>query len=426
MPLSNLPKVLLQLVMHSLEQSSLLRFARCCRFTLNAASDPFAFHLLPPIQICSVQRDLPTLLDRSLCRFSRKLAVRWCTLPTSPRVDGDMRGILGLPHLYSLDALGLANCPWSRHLAYRAFRSLHVLAIDVAPALAADWSILPTLKLHTMHLRGQSQDSILAILPQLHSLTDLTLEFPSHIKLSEEYARCIGACAGLRQLSMPFVASNLMELILPSTLIALTDVVLDASSLFEDVAALWIVGSAAPPNLVRLTFLHCYPVRNIIKMMCALPGQCKLRQLTLQIHPHLANDAAALMPSVAEFQTLLERMPQTLFRLELWAVGGSPPQPSDHPGALRKVGSFARVRGRDFRMPWYDTHIERIKDVRLRCERIVAIDPGRVNIYMPPLLSTREEQDGLLRERFQRESASALEKATDAVKATVKDACVLC
>lgn len=71
MPFSSLHFIEVQLVAHLLDATSLLRFARCDRFTLQAASCAFAFRHQPPFEVCSLQPDLPSLLCGSLLRFAR-------------------------------------------------------------------------------------------------------------------------------------------------------------------------------------------------------------------------------------------------------------------------------------------------------------------------------------------------------------------
>jgi hypothetical protein len=117
MSFSRLATVEVQLVMQNVDLQSLLKLARCSKFTLACALGEFAWRSLPVLDI-SFSADGPdhsALLPRSLLRHSglcvrwRSDGVRWRsdgveTLLSQPRVqDEEMKSVMRLPRIQKLD-----------------------------------------------------------------------------------------------------------------------------------------------------------------------------------------------------------------------------------------------------------------------------------------------------------------------------------
>ena len=92
-PFSRLAAVELQLIMRCCDQSTLLALARCSRFTLAAASSPFAWQLLSPINL---QCDWPLLLSKSLLRHA-DIRVTWRLLSAAAMSADQVTALATLP-----------------------------------------------------------------------------------------------------------------------------------------------------------------------------------------------------------------------------------------------------------------------------------------------------------------------------------------
>jgi hypothetical protein len=89
-PFDRLAQVELQSVMQHCDKTTLLALARCSRTTLAAASHPFAWRSLPPLQLeCKSPIELSSRVSKSLLRHA-DLSVTWIRWsPSHERDEGD-------------------------------------------------------------------------------------------------------------------------------------------------------------------------------------------------------------------------------------------------------------------------------------------------------------------------------------------------
>ena len=159
MPLSSLRTVELQLCMQLLDQPSLLKFARCNRNTLAAASSPCVW-LHQVATICTVQLELERF-SSSLLRFARGVHLRWLSpdlaSPTRPLTPPTRWLLPSLPlPIVGLEVRGWSGVQWAATLMSPRFSQMRVLRFEIAGKHTAVGPALPFLPLESLWFDGWS------------------------------------------------------------------------------------------------------------------------------------------------------------------------------------------------------------------------------------------------------------------------------
>lgn len=187
MSFGRLATVELQLVMHCCDRKSLLTLARCSRFTLRAASDPFAWRALSPLSFYSTRAGLADDLRTPLLRhFFVRLLWQAGGDPNEPG-DDELASLLSVPRITALDALRrscTSPAVWRRLLSHHAMANLTELTVQCNSARGwpdREWLLLVAElvpRLRTLHLHGHmaGDPRSWAALPQFLHLTDLRAE----------------------------------------------------------------------------------------------------------------------------------------------------------------------------------------------------------------------------------------------------------
>ena len=214
-PFQRLATVELQLIMQHCDFKTLLALARCSRFALSAASHPFAWRALPPLSFPTTVADLGGRLRGSRLLAHCDVALRW--LPSTqerwqPDVDdAELAAIESVPRLVELDvrAREVEGSQMKRLLCHSALAGLTALHSSAhAGRMDADYTsqLLCQTRLRTLSLRmshdPESDPRLLASLPQLPALTDLSL---SASCVGDDAVDAIGRCASLRRLHLSSV-----------------------------------------------------------------------------------------------------------------------------------------------------------------------------------------------------------------------------
>ena len=209
-PFRRLATVELQLIMQHCDLSTLLALARCSRFTLHAASHSFAWRALSPLSFPTTVADLGANLRGLRLLAHCDVALRW--LPPKegwrqPKVgDAELAAIESVPRLVELDARAreVKSAQMRRLLSHPSLTGLTTLHCDARHMDDACTSQLPLhhARLRTLLLmmsRGSDADPrLLAPLPQLPALTDLSLDYG----VDQSDVEIIGRCASLRRLHL--------------------------------------------------------------------------------------------------------------------------------------------------------------------------------------------------------------------------------
>ena len=150
-PFRRLATVELQLIMQHCDQRTLLALARCSRFTLSAASHPFAWRALSPLSFPTTVADLGGRLRGSRLLAHCDVALRWQP-PTNwwqPAVDdAELAAIESVPRLVELDtrARNVKSAELRRLLSHPALAGLTTL--HTAGRIQMDNSCTALLTLH--------------------------------------------------------------------------------------------------------------------------------------------------------------------------------------------------------------------------------------------------------------------------------------
>lgn len=406
MPLSRLPTVLVQLVMQQLNQQSLLRFARCCRLTLAAASSPFAFRALPPPIVCSLQPHLGQHLAKSLLRLCLRIHLQWVS-PIDPDKPGPVirpaasvtevhaRYFASLPAIDVLDALGRRDVDWSNKALRDALSHVRVLRMqqghyDSVPSLSSMRSL--------EDVTIACSCSAIALMGSLHllpRLTALQLGITSHAPMGPTPARALGLCVGLRRLTLVLVHPWLLTHILNDGMQQLEELVMvhpiadTASPEWFDPAG-WYACLSAPPKLHSVSLLAVTSLSEHLRLLAlALHPGDPIRRLTLQRLD--SSEHPDLVPQ--HLRTLLDRLPQLeRVEFELPSIVETPESSLRSQVVLRcrmtNLRQMPAANGRSF----FDH-----ESIMLR--QLQTIDP-RVHVIVPSIMQNTKERDAELRERF--------------------------
>ena len=180
MSFARLALVELQLVLKCLDTPSILAAARCYRFTLAAASHPFAWIHAPPPRVCSLTPNLPVLLSRSLLRFVRGVDMRWIIVSLADdrfvHYQQELKTICSLPSILQFDTLSRGGLPLAPVLGLPCFQNLQSLAHDSCddPELGA--ALPRLLRLHTLRIQEPIREALLESFQNIPSLTDLHVD----------------------------------------------------------------------------------------------------------------------------------------------------------------------------------------------------------------------------------------------------------
>lgn len=327
MSLSSLHTIELQLCMHTLDQQSLLQFARCSRATLAAASAPFAW-LHHVATICTVQPKLDRL-SGSLLRFARGVHLRWLS-----------------PDLTS-----------STHPSRRS---------TFLPPPSSPFPIVG------LEVRGE----VLMCRPQMERLTDLT------VALRQSAARVvesIGRCRHLRRLAIRHLRADLLPMLLSAPLTELHTLEVDVF------CASALVGEREYVP-IQLSPLESLPKLHEIRLMGCAGGVWALRtrpgsgvesvprRLTFSI---LRADE---LPARDELRLVLRALPRLTVTIELYRVH---PTADGHQARLRDAVLMTMEESLTFLAV-------RLSDLTERAQALQDIDPTRIFISQPEEEDRRE------------------------------------
>jgi len=222
-PFRRLATIELQLITQHCDLNTLLALARCSRFTLSAASHPFAWRALSPLSFPTTVADLGANLRGSRLLAHCDVALRWVH-PTPEWYqltvsDAELAAIDSVPRLVELDACArkVQGAEFRRLLSRPALAGLTALHTAMRQM---DDSCIALLPLHQPRLRTLSlqisRDSVadqhlLAPLALLPALTDLSLDGAG---MDESAVEIINRCASLRRLHLSRVQPAVVSAVL--------------------------------------------------------------------------------------------------------------------------------------------------------------------------------------------------------------------
>lgn len=181
MPLSALPAVLIQSLMHSLQPKEILALARCCKWTLECADCAFAWRDCVPLRV-RVRSEIVSPLVSPL--------LRWLPVSVycSSRMFGaDVNAILALCErlrvlelVEDCDDSLLSGDLLTELLSHPALQHLRLLAVEAHGlrslfTLVAQLPMLCTLRLNVTRWISDPDPACLLLLQSAPSLTDLEL-----------------------------------------------------------------------------------------------------------------------------------------------------------------------------------------------------------------------------------------------------------
>ena len=332
-PFRSLATVELQLVMQHCDLNTLLALARCSRFTLSAASHPFAWRALSPL---SFPTTVASRLHGSRLLAHCDVALRWMSATKErgqPDVDdAELAAIGSVPRLVELDthAREVKSAQMQRLLSHPSLAGLTALHTGGGQLDGTCTALLP---LHQPRLRTLSvqidHDSdadprLLAPLPQLPALTDLSLDASG---VGDGVVEMIGRCASLRRLHLGSLQNDVLFAVLTAPAraqlesLSLSGVVVrppDGAAAAADGAG----SSAADVQSWRASFENLQSLRSLSLRDCghhgvlfagaaaALASGGALRNLTALCTDTLKvdNEGGSLIPLLAAHCPQLRRL----------------------------------------------------------------------------------------------------------------------
>lgn len=330
MSFARLAQVELQLIMHACDLRSLLALARCCRFSLAAASHDFAFSCLSPVGFRSTRPNLAGNIRNSLLRFA-DIGVRWAvpkrstpffSMQPAPLVSADeMNAIVAIPRLRSLDVGSRAGLDWTIFLKLPGLANLTALTGGQSSRGAIDTDATKLLAIHqpqlrTLHLPAVSppdisDSNVAPVLPPL--LTDLLLRVFGPTE--PELLALVKSCTCLTRLTLINVGLWALEawLTLPN-LQSLLDLTLDSPCNDGELEpAQFVEVFESLHRLQRLALVRFGSVSDLLPAL-ASPHSDQLRALCIE--PVNFQSEAAL-PSVDESLRLTRRLPELTIVIDL-------------------------------------------------------------------------------------------------------------
>jgi len=316
--LLSLAKVELQLVAHGLDKTDLLRFARCCRATLAAVADDFAWRYLSPVSIPSAlpppstsastspsssqssastpapaAPSLPAAVSSSLLRHA-DLTVRWSAgsgrWKKPALFDAELQAMCAVPRLRGLDARarrGLEPESWRQLLSQPATRGLTALSLTLStlfgrlpPSFVSELAAaMPQLRMLCIDgLPRAVERHAWSQLPLLTHLTDLHLVL-GHGPALHSGVDSIRDCRALRRLALSVIYDDVWSTILTAPNLSATLESLTLGWVRADIVALppsgaaqvdWAACFAALRALKHLEIKHCREEAGLTAMMQAL------------------------------------------------------------------------------------------------------------------------------------------------------------
>jgi hypothetical protein len=169
MSISILATVELQLIMHCCERKSLLALARCCRFTLAAASELFAWkHANPPVSELGDDHPLASIVSSvssSLVRFgSIEVDFRLSRQHVDSLVVEDFNRLCSLP----IQVLFIAG--------EDALRAQHFRWIAAGMQLSGTAILLHKIRVYSHSLAAEGAASVAELLPLCPCLTAIDVQ----------------------------------------------------------------------------------------------------------------------------------------------------------------------------------------------------------------------------------------------------------
>lgn len=376
MPLSCLADIELRLVSHWLSGPDLLSFARCCRRTLHAADDPFAW----AHSAIDVRTDQLPLLPQSRLLRHAPIALLWAShLFTLSDLQSQLRPP---QRIVSLDTRRSSRLEWSFWSLLSDPCFLHLTTVRMhtesnsnrqalTPEMMRALAALPLLHtLSILHLSGYPgpNQECWSMLPRCASLTDLSVcdgheqreALPRHAHVAQ--------CAKLRRLHVLYpllYGSAFLRFFGCASLSALEDLSLDLfrcrGNGYQQSAvapADYRASFAALRQLRSLQLIRCDSIDALLPHAAAAP---LLRRVRVQpsycdwFEPEVSAVGApcAGVPSAAVLSALLTSAPQLSVQLVLRSDTGAkadarPYKPA--PDEIRRVRRLWAHCARDPRL----------------------------------------------------------------------------
>ena len=317
MSFSSLPTVLVQLIMHPLDQSSPLSLARCNRITLAAANSAVAFRYLPFTPVCSLEPNPAMRLRNSLLRFCPRIHLDWLnngSVEPQPgqhawaaMIEDSVEFLQSLPPIHSLDTFGRSDVSCAMPQFSPFFQHLRVLRMDAGHnASATSLHALRCLEDITMvcpcnHVAMMQSHGQLPALRVLH----LTLSIP--LRMTPEAAGIFGACTGLRRLTLRRLHPYFLRFVVTERMHQLEEFVMYPSTVLPGLLrvdhsnpSLWFAGLSTAPQLRSVSVLAI--AVDHMRMLAGL-GNCA------SLHCLRLNYCTPRDVSTEDVRTLLDALP---------------------------------------------------------------------------------------------------------------------
>lgn len=317
MPFSSLHTIELQLIYRACDQSSILCLARCCQFTLAAASAPFTWQLASPVTVCSLQPQLDSLLSKSLLRFASGVEVLFLADSAdevSVVAEVVRVTLIACPLIVRFDSLSFgSSLPIVlEHPAFSQLQSLK-LVVTAGMGLHLHFAAPRLLSLRTLHLNLSGPVASAFELHRMPSLTSVCLDFErSHHNYLANITEQLRQCALLTRFCLVSHPLDLTLAVLLSQLTSVEELEFDRLDFDGGVfPAQWMRSFFSSPKLRSLSFTRTRHLSELVRYLSHNPAQPRpaFRQLTIQAEHH------ARMPDSALIRALLDRLPSSLDQL---------------------------------------------------------------------------------------------------------------
>jgi hypothetical protein len=329
MPFSRLAVVEVQLVMHCLDRHSLLRFARCNRATLAAASCEFAWNGVDPFKIDLHHHDVDfntaDRINASLMRFCA-INITWNASYRNEYVGPVSAIIIRIPRVVRINVklYGISAAMWNTLLSHPSMARVTALK-DCSGSLgdANPFIIARLPRLQALHMCHISKKSIeLQSLGSFPHLTDLNIMDGRMQPLSDtdEDVLHIANATGLRCLSFIFHESVWLRILETScSTHTLHTLSLGVVSPRSDVS---VYGTcfASLPALTSISIRHCNHVDAFLLQIVRAP---RLHHISLCVPTSSSLiELENHHPSADVLRTLLRTFPVLSFLFRLLSPPG--------------------------------------------------------------------------------------------------------
>ena len=386
MSLSSLHAIELQLICQMLGRRTIVDLARCSKATLAAASSKFAFCFAEPVELCSLQ--LTSDPPKSLLRFAL-VRLMWVSPLLNPSVAdakadrADIERVQSCLNLAGLDARCRGLLDWSSVLLHDRFQALHELRLGQTSSdstIAAAIGSMKQLRLLSLeHCDTRHAAPLFAAIAQLPHLTDLALRWPQQDRSDDcllAGARSLRGCVRLQRLTLKYIDTDALELILHAGMADLVELTLIGSWMSLTLEDDWVAALDSLPALSTLALLATHDPDSMLNALCAaLDPDGPLRVLCVQPAPERESYMhASSVVGMLESHPLLE-----LIGLELWSVVEVSPRANGEDAV-----SQTQVRDEAFACTWMSAQEYDLRRMRRIYEEIVDLvpeeDQGRVRI----------------------------------------------